>query len=989
MINDSLSRMRKVDDALGCITDANDAARLIEFLRSSHSSVTAYFFEQVDALVWFTPLHEAGYFSPDKNPDPVTTEDGGITVSQWNVVPYLEKISLIIREGGANEYIKPLLDIIQDVSANPKDNPRTWWHFVKILIKLPNDRVPKEILELIPIWIKSKFKDMLTDHDIVGTLLPKFLIPDSPTDHEKALVILESILKVKWVPTAKGELFSGLHPNGRPEFYTDTYWQEEELIKNQLGRKIGSVIGLDAAQLLQRLLNEHLDKRSPRAMDTPNEVSDPYSARRYNSGDGSETWLDSLWEEGAYGTHEPNELLALLLDEILQGMSERHTDDTRTFFENLMADKQARFIFDRIAVHVMGEHWNLFGNDFWRLLMIPNGRQVLDDQSLKPELHGLFKRNVGRLTNDQKQLLEEILKQEPFRGREDRPGDPERLRALWRQGWYSTLKADARFEKLYSETKAITGKDVELEFGGPMWTGVIEKAPNKAPDLLEVENPSIVQFLLDYQPKDRFEGETLGGMANALAAAVRARPAKFANDLETFFEIRKPYVHAMIWALKDAWTEGKNFDWAMLLDSLQKYVQRDDLDQADELAKSEGVDGWEKDHLLRAIGFLLREATEKDEHAISKTDFDAAEKLLLTCIPMARPSDRVSDSDDPASDAINSARGSLLAALLYLALLKARVETDVKEKGLIRWSDDVKTAFENELESKNIDAYVTFGEYLPNLMYLDRDWTLENVKSFETSDDTVWKPFVYGYLAFCSRYQGYYKYMLAHYKRALVTEFEYRESTRALMRHMAIGYIWEIDGFGLGEEFAGRLISEWNPDRLEQYIYQISEYRKLGDAVLPKTKKPPSEKALEFWQAANRKVDSFSTLDKATKLTLGHLVRFVGFFQTMSDDVYQCVTKGALFAHLSYCEQQLFKSLMQFAESDSSEVNLLRVGDVLKNALSGNVPYFLDDDIHAILESIYQASTPKTKKLADDICNSLAEMKRWDLCQHLRDKYNP
>jgi hypothetical protein len=139
-----------------------------------------YFFRKVKDVKWFEILKNEGYFAPEKAPEPKPVDKEGYwSIPHWNVLDYLEKVSQQVTEPGNEKYIDELLNIIKDVTkyhiknGNCLDNYRIWWYFVKILVNLPTEKITDEILDLIPVWLDSKFDNMLPATEILEKLLPK------------------------------------------------------------------------------------------------------------------------------------------------------------------------------------------------------------------------------------------------------------------------------------------------------------------------------------------------------------------------------------------------------------------------------------------------------------------------------------------------------------------------------------------------------------------------------------------------------------------------------------------------------------------------------------------------------------------------------------------------------------------------------------------------------------------------------------------------
>lgn len=161
-----------------------------------------YFFSRLDNLRWLNYLRIYGFFK--FNPKPVEAKDapGYFTIPHWYVLDYLEKVSKQL-ENNQEETISQLLEIIRETSnfkdenGQHIDNYRTWWYFVKILLNIPNNKIPFDVIQLIPVWLESKFDNRLPANDIATKLLPKLLDSENPDDWKKAEEIVKSITKVK------------------------------------------------------------------------------------------------------------------------------------------------------------------------------------------------------------------------------------------------------------------------------------------------------------------------------------------------------------------------------------------------------------------------------------------------------------------------------------------------------------------------------------------------------------------------------------------------------------------------------------------------------------------------------------------------------------------------------------------------------------------------------------------------------------------------
>ena len=232
-----------------------------------------YFFEKVSSLEWFSFLKFIGYFSPARAPAPIKdVQEGFLKVSQWNVSPYLERVSQQVAIEGNEKYIDGLLKIINSVTKyhiehdKKLDNYRTWWYFVKILLNIPNDKIVKCLKEhnikigqdWIKEWITSKFDSSLPASDIATKLLPKFLTGQG-VDKEIAEDIIQVITAIKW-EFLTGERVKLYGKKVEPKTVVNHYWLIESFKKNaiKIGESCSENVIYDLANKLKEIFKrEH------------------------------------------------------------------------------------------------------------------------------------------------------------------------------------------------------------------------------------------------------------------------------------------------------------------------------------------------------------------------------------------------------------------------------------------------------------------------------------------------------------------------------------------------------------------------------------------------------------------------------------------------------------------------------------------------------------------------------------------------------------
>lgn len=223
-----------------------------------------YFFKRAKGLKWFIPLKEKGYFSPLKAPIPQPADGDNYYIPYWNVLGYLERSSQELSEIENKEYVKEFLYIIECVTNYANNNPhlvdnyQIWDSFVKIILNIPNMMIPLKIIELIPIWLQSKFGRGLQGTNIAIKLLPKFLLENATEDDiEKAEKIINYITEVKPVLLDK-EKIRIYRKEKEYSLVIDDYWlrQSSKKYADVIGRKCSRKVVDDLLEKIKLLLKK-------------------------------------------------------------------------------------------------------------------------------------------------------------------------------------------------------------------------------------------------------------------------------------------------------------------------------------------------------------------------------------------------------------------------------------------------------------------------------------------------------------------------------------------------------------------------------------------------------------------------------------------------------------------------------------------------------------------------------------------------------------
>ncbi|MCD6177107.1 MAG: hypothetical protein J7K29_04645, partial [Candidatus Cloacimonetes bacterium] len=601
-----------------------------------------YFFKKVSDIKWFYPLKERGYFSPEKAPGPKPADKEGYFIPYWNVLDYLEKVSQQARQPENEKYADELLKIIKNVTEyhikNSKklDNYHTWRSFVEILCNIPNEKIDDAILDLIPIWLDSKFDNELPASEIVEKLLPKFLDSDSPDNWKKAEKIVEIVTQIKWVPKYTPEKKKELREEYKhifekpenertdeeklqvalldldkeePKTIVDTYRFPESFISKETAIKIGEKCSEKVIFNLANNLKGIFGRENPKS-----------------SVDYSYIWLRSMFDisEDISGVEKT---LALILRDILLSKAKKDKYTARNIFGKFLGSDYPYPLFKRLVLFVVGSEWNTYEGIFWKMLDEDKEAELFNSSYYEPEVYTILQRNVARFSIEKKEKIKNIIeKKVPQKSHPE-----EKYRKYYdaheKQKWYSALKSDDYFKPMYEKYKNITKEEEEIGFKEQVRVGPGSSPLNKE-DIVKMSNEELAKYLKEFKTVDRWKGPTVGGLREMLKEVAQENPQKFIEKLEPFLDTGYLYVYHILWGIHDAWEKKKIIDWEPLLIFVKNYITPKDF--WEDKYKVED-DDWNADHLwvIGIVAQLIRAGTVNDSWAFSEKHFKMAYEILI------------------------------------------------------------------------------------------------------------------------------------------------------------------------------------------------------------------------------------------------------------------------------------------------------------------------------------------------------------------------
>lgn len=900
------------------------------------------FFEKRSELEWFDELKKRGYFNPNPDTCPQESKEKGYySIPQWSVLPYLEKVAQQVNAPGNEKYIDELLAIIQEVTDyhikhdKVLDNYRTWFYFAKILLNLPNDKIPIDIISLIPIWFDSKFDTMLPGSEISTKLLPKFLT-DNSEDIKKAEMIIDYITQFKPTPLSE----EGVKLLGNKEKFRlviDSHWLKEAFKKHSeiVGEKCTTKVVEELTMKIKSLLKNKED----------------------------ETYY-SFYDEREHHITEPLEMLTFIVKRVLLAKAKEDVTATREILKQFSEDNY--LYFPKMAIYVIGQNMDKYSDLFWAILVTETGNLIMEKTLyFGDELKHLLE-SLQNLTDKQREALNEKI--ENAVKRHDFKEDSERYIALSKQEIYKPLSHDQYFKNLYDEMKTITKVDAELHPA----VGKVETrwGPGPSPftkeEIIKMPNDKLAEFLATFRTKDSWRGPTVGGLSDLIAEVAKEMPDKFIEDFTPFKDAGFIYIYEILKGIKDAWNGKKIIDWNKVFKFITLYISRKEFWEDEFIVeKNEWLGGAKHQWIAGIVSEIIQDGTRDDAWAFPEQHFEKAEEIVFLLLKKLK-AEEDKEITDYVTYTLNTPFGKAITALILLALRIARVNDKKGIKSDIKWSSKLKEKYEEILNNKIIEGYTCLGRYLPNFYYLDKGWVEGKIKYLENEKSSkYWEAFMDGYISIGRVYDDLYGSMRPHYQYGVEYDFKEKRDNEHLVQHIALGYL-------KGQE------SIEKPDSLFKQIIDKFEYNKIREIIgffwmqrgylteQDETSENVRKKIIEFWRWLYEKYKSKETLSSEDKKIISDTGKLATILPQINKENVEWLMLAVPYVHDDFNSSFFIEYLDELKDKGDSEETAKYIGEIFLKMLEKFTPDFDEKNIRSIVEFLCISNNTKN---AREICN--------------------
>jgi len=906
-----------------------------------------YFFSKVSSVFWFDILKEEGYFSPSETLYPRSAEDNDYyIIPHWNVLGYLERISQQVNVSVNEKYIDELLTIIKDISdykdseGKHIDNYHVWYYFVKILLNLPNEKIPLDIIRLIPIWLDSKFDTSIQGKEIAVSLLQKFLT-DNQKDIKKAEEIIKFVTTLKTVPLPENE--AKLYGKSEEaEFVIDSYLLLEAFKKHvrNISKKCSIRVIEDLIRKVRNLLTNETDGTFFSFYEEPESLSEPLN------------------------------ILTFIIKRILLAKAKKDSEIVKPLLLKFLRDQFLYFL--KMALFVIGQNMNAYEEVFWKIFKTDIGNKILENTlSLGDELKHVLK-NLKNLNNEKRETLNKKIEKAAKRYEDNE--DAERAIALYKQKIYKALSHDRFFRDLYNEMNRITKIDIELHpaIGKIEMRWESEQSPLTKEEIFKMSNSELVKYLSKFKTADSWEGPTVEGLAKSLTELAQEIPEKFIDDLEPLKNASFYYVYYILGGIKKAWKAKKDLEWGKLLDFIKAYINREEFWQNKIISPVKDLkvtNEW----VVGAVSTLIYEGVKDESRTFPEKYFDKAEKIVFLLLDNLKPKKEKGISDY-LYYSLNTTIGMVLEAFIYLSL---RID-HLNDKNGIRneaiWSQKFKEKYEELLNKNVIEAYTWFGRYLPQFYYLDKAWTEKKIESLESEKGSEnWEAFICGYLSIGRLSGELYNLMRPNCQFSIDYNFKTKQYKDLLVQYISLGYLKKYESLKT-ESLFRQIIDKFDFDQIKDVIRFFWMQRESLTQASDDNRNM-KKRIIEFWHHIYKKYESKSEtcLAPEDKEILADISKLTVFLPEINDEFFKWLMQSAPYVNENI-NYPFFIEYLDVLKDKGIRVKTAEyIGKILLQMLKYSSPGYPETRIKSIVEFLYATSSQQVKNLADQICNQYGE----------------
>lgn len=683
-------------------------------------------FKEIKGLKWLMPLRDSGLLDPTNIPAPVNLKDGQIQVLGWPVLEYIVSHATELNEKKNIASAQLVWDFIVDATThagkNNFENYRVWWQFSKIIRHIPLDIVRNGYKSTISNWLDSKFDRGLVFEELVDWFNQ---LLDKPSEYSTEItgVLLDVFLSVDAVEKSYD------HSKREAKLACASY-KKDKLINDVVVGAFDKIEG--AKELTEARLKEMLD---------------------IDGGDGfSNIWRRAISNhtQNTHSTNDLNILLTAYRDGMEALLSNGDCEASNILINDLV--KSEYQVIQRVGVYLANKDFCCLKDEAISIII-----DFMDDHHRHEVWHFLNSHFKSFTSDARKHVYQNIN----TRFYDDVLDKALRLRrsAYAKSIWLSAIKDhEEKASTLYAECLELTNTEPEHpDFSSYITIGGFpDESPVEVEELVDMYKSDIggmVSFLNEYKDSGNFRGPSLEGLIKTFSGFVISEKQSILSNLDRFLTLKPHYLHEIfnvyLRDLEDKSSIPLKYFWSKITEfSIKLFCGDEFWSYPDESEGGAfiGNKNWIVGTYARLIEYGAQEKSGDKELRVELLE-DV--KATLEEILKNQKGEIFDIESDPVSIAINSPKGRVVEAYLYLALFNVKKASESQKEAVKRsYTDELKFGVEKAFDVENPEyEYLTlFANFYPNMVYLGDEWSASVLERVSNSVGSLaWVCAIHGF----------------------------------------------------------------------------------------------------------------------------------------------------------------------------------------------------------------------------------------------------
>jgi hypothetical protein len=950
----------------------------------SRPAVRWDFFRRLEHPGWVAPLLNAGFFNqpPDLLP---LDEDGQQRWEGWSEGEYLRRM--------ADKVPADVRDALATIPETLR-NPYVWDGAAEAAKAMP----PSIAVTLVPLFRKALANSLpWMLQETLGELAVKL----AEAGQSDSFGLARDVLRVVEGKPSIVSMVEGTDRKDAALFGLDDY-EAEQLIP-----KLAAALRLVDADKALKFFIHRLDEALRIEWGEPSQEP---------TWDPSQHWCPDLSEP--HDHHGFKEHLAVTIAQLSSEAAAKSPEDAKRILELLV--KQPWRVYRRMRLYVLAQAGK---NASEELSSVVRDTELVQEEYPPAEYLRLLAQQFDNASAESRSAVIDAIISGPGTDDEirrlltDERGVPDdegirKYRVRWQRKrlrrFGNTIPREltdlaTRLDADTSVPKP-SGDELELEdkgsTGGFAWTGG-PQSPLTSDELDALSPEGLLAYLRDYKPtRERFGAPTPVGLASAIASRIRKDPsfgAAFVRLLPAG-DVERTYVRGALEGFVGAAEDSRDIPWREVLPFVEWVAHQsggDELQRASDFDYADANWRWAQREAAKLISF----GATKDLAGASDADalWKAAEALLAADATWSELKELPETMDGALMAALNSIAGESVEAFLDVALWNYRRSQPAKTEADGESSDvpvipmafpidrlraGVETILARQGSSANAGR-VRLGQYLPQLLLLDREWILERAPVLFAGGfaPPLTNPVWGGYITTQRLYNSVFNDLKTWYLEAAkalpadeasILSEKQKDTTWSTTRHLALHCLLAVlrdlatptdTGGVVSTVFERASIA----DRSHAYWEMFSGWKgPVGSIPAPMV-----NRLLEFW---SWRLDVLATRGPEERKAEAGALGWLALVNALPEErVLSLLSRTAEQADgLFPMEHSMWERLGVLVDIDV-EVTIDIVARIVRAELSGKYPHFNISDVGPVLAAALESDNPAAHQKAKDLVNLLGD----------------